>query len=98
MGYTELALLSLPEKSPMADQLNQVLKASMRARVLVEQILTFSRQTKQDFNPQPVQIGLIIKEALKLIKATFRSTIQVRTNIVSDGKVVIDPARCIKLP
>ncbi len=93
MGYTELTLLSLPEKSQMADQLNQVIKASLRAKELVEQILTFSRQTTQDFQPQPVQIGLVIKEALKLIKSTFPSTIQLRLNIVSNGKVVIDPGK-----
>ncbi len=93
MGYTELTLLSLPEKSQMADQLNQVIKASLRAKELVDQILTFSRQTTQDFQPQPVQIGLIIKEALKLIKSTFPSTIQLRRNIVSNGKVVIDPGQ-----
>jgi nitrogen-specific signal transduction histidine kinase/ActR/RegA family two-component response regulator len=93
MGYTELTLLSLPEKGQLADQLNHVLKASLRAKELVEQILTFSRQTTQDFQPQPIQIGLIVKEALKLIKSTFPSTIQLRLNIASNGKVVIDPGQ-----
>jgi PAS domain S-box-containing protein len=93
MGYTELTLLSLPEKSRLADQLNHVLKASQRAKELVEQILTFSRQTTQDFQPQSVQIGLIIKEALKLIKSTFPSTIQFRLKIVSNGRVIIDPSQ-----
>ena len=93
MGYTELTLLSIPEKSQLADQLNHVIKASLRAKELVEQILTFSRQTAQDFEPQPIEIGLIIKEALKLIKSTFPSTIQLRLKIVSIGKVVIDPSQ-----
>jgi signal transduction histidine kinase/ActR/RegA family two-component response regulator len=93
MGYTELTLLSLPEKGQLADQLNHVLKAGLRAKELVEQILTFSRQTTQDFQPQPIQIGLIVKEALKLIKSTFPSTIQLRLNIASNGKVVIDPGQ-----
>ena len=93
MGYTELTVLSLPEKSQLRVQLNHVLKASLRARDLVEQILTFSRQTSQDFQPQPIQIGLIIKEALKLIKSTFPSTIQLQLNIASNGKVVIDPSQ-----
>jgi PAS domain S-box-containing protein len=93
MGYTELTLLSLPEKSQLADQLNHVLKASLRARELVEQILTFSRRTTQDFQPQPIEIGLIIKEAFKLIKSTFPSTIQLQLNIASNGKVVIDPSQ-----
>jgi CheY-like chemotaxis protein len=93
MGYTELTLLSVPEKSQLANQLNHVIKASLRAKELVEQILTISRQTSQDFQPQPIQIGLIIKEALKLIKSTFPSTIQLRLKIVSNGKVIIDPSQ-----
>jgi CheY-like chemotaxis protein len=36
---------------------------------------------------------LIIKEALKLIKSTFPSTIQLRLKIASNGKVVIDPSQ-----
>ena len=93
MGYTELTMLSLPEKSQLRVQLNHVLKASLRARDLVEQILTFSRQTSQDFQPQPIQIALIIKEALKLIRSTFPSTIQLQLDIASNGKVVIDPSQ-----
>ena len=93
MGYTELTLLSLPEKSQLADQLNHVIKASLRAKELVEQILTFSRQTAQNFPPQPIQIGLIIREALKLIQSTFPSTIQLKLKIASKGKVVIDPSQ-----
>ena len=93
IGYTELALLSLPENSQLADQLNHVLKAGLRARELVDQILTFSRKTDQNFQPQPVEIGLIIKEALKLITSTFPTTIQLRTKILSAGKVVINPSQ-----
>jgi signal transduction histidine kinase/CheY-like chemotaxis protein len=93
MGYTELTLLSVPKKSQLANQLNHVIKASLRAKELVDQILTISRQTSQDFQPQPIQIGLIIKEALKLIKSTFPSTIQLQLKIVSKGKVVIDPSQ-----
>ena len=97
MGYTELTLLSLPERSPMANQLNHVLKASLRAKGLVEQILTFSRQTSQDIQPQPVQIELIIREALKLIQSTFPSTIQIRLNLLSKGKVIINPSQMHQL-
>jgi len=93
MGYTELTLLSVPKKSQLANQLNHVIKASLRAKELVDQILTISRQTSQDFQPQPIQIGLIIKEALKLIKSTFPSTIQLQLKIVSNGKVIIDPSQ-----
>ncbi|MFP5213928.1 MAG: GAF domain-containing protein, partial [Acidobacteriota bacterium] len=43
IGYTQLALIDLPESSPNKDGLNQVLSAAHRARELVKQILSFSR-------------------------------------------------------
>jgi PAS domain S-box-containing protein len=93
MGYTELALLSLPERTELTVHLNHVLKAGMRAKDLVEQILAFSRQTHQVYQQQSVRIGLIIKEALKLIQSTFPSTIQLDLKIVSKSMVVIDPSQ-----
>ncbi len=93
MGYTELSLQETPKNSPFKERLNQVLKASLRAKELVDQILVFSRHTNRDLQPQPVQIGLIIKEALKLIESTFPSSIQLRLNIVSNGRVLIDPSQ-----
>jgi signal transduction histidine kinase/CHASE2 domain-containing sensor protein/CheY-like chemotaxis protein len=93
MGYTELSLQETPENSLLNDRLNLVLKASLRAKELVNQILMFSRHTNRDLQPQPIQIGSIIKEALKLIESTFPSSIQLRLNIVSNGRVLIDPSQ-----
>ena len=63
----------------------------MRARDLVKQILTFSRQSEQEL--QPVRISLIVKEALKLLKASLPATIEVRQNISSDNLVSADPTQ-----
>jgi signal transduction histidine kinase len=60
---------------------------------LVEQILTISRRTTQDIKPQPVEVGLIVKEALKLIQSTFPSTIELRLKIAGHGQAVIDPSQ-----
>jgi signal transduction histidine kinase len=55
------------------------------------QILTFSRQTETEF--RPIQIQLIVKEALKLLRATLPSTIQVRQDLASKGLVLGDPTQ-----
>lgn len=47
----------------------QVVKAANRAKELVKQIPTFSRQTEQERNP--VQVHLIVKEALKLMRSSM---------------------------
>lgn len=55
------------------------------------QILAFSRQTEQ--KKQPVQVNLIVREALKFLRSSLPSSIQIRSNIASDGKVLADPTQ-----
>jgi PAS domain S-box-containing protein len=91
LGYTELSLAQTPAGMPIRDHLNKVLKASERARDLVKQILTFSRQEQQELIP--VQINSILKEALKLLRASLPATIEIRQHIDSDAIVMADPTQ-----
>jgi CheY-like chemotaxis protein len=86
MGYTELAVLGVPEKLPAKQNLQEVLKASHRAKDLVRQILTFSRQGEQE--RKPVLIFPIVKETLKLLRASLPSTIEIRQKIDSETGVI----------
>jgi CheY-like chemotaxis protein len=70
----------------------EVLKAGLRARDLVQQILTFSRQSNQE--RKPVEIGPIVKETLKLLRASLPSTVEIRQRIESNADVVeTDPTQ-----
>lgn len=92
MTYTEMALDGIPEGNPLQRDLEHVLHASHRAKELVKQILSFSRQNEQEF--KPVRISLIIKEALNLLRASLPSTLDIRTNITSGAAfstVMADP-------
>ncbi len=73
------------------DNLEEVLKAGRRARDLVKQILAFSRQSSQE--RQTIQINNIIKEALKLLRASLPSTIEIQQDIRSDSLVLADPTQ-----
>ncbi|MDX2453668.1 ATP-binding protein, partial [Desulfosarcina sp.] len=88
IGYAELTLMDTPKESSTHDHLKQIISAGMRAKELVNQILTFSRQT--EFDPKPIQVSVIVKEALKLISASLPPTIKVKQNIQSDGLVMAD--------
>jgi PAS domain S-box-containing protein len=79
LGYTELMLLGVPENSSHRRNLIQVLNAGNRAKELVQQILVFSRQSEQQH--KPVQVGPIVKETLRLLRATLPSTIDVHQHI-----------------
>ncbi|MBW2538898.1 MAG: response regulator [Deltaproteobacteria bacterium] len=92
IGYTELADLHLDNGSRAKECLRQVLNASERAKGLVKQILTFSRQSKQ--KQVPVPISPIIKEALKLLRASLSINIEIREDIARNlGLVETDPTQ-----
>ncbi|MEJ2642437.1 MAG: PAS domain S-box protein, partial [Desulfosarcinaceae bacterium] len=79
IGYTELAMLDTAEGSRMNRNLMGVLQASERATDLVKQILTFSRQSEQ--MRHPIQISSLVKEALKLLRSSIPTTIEIRSRI-----------------
>ena len=91
VGYTELASWSMPDNLRAKDQLGEVLKAANRAKDLVQQILAFSRQGEKE--KRPVQVSLIFKEALKMLRATIPSTIDIKLDISSRSTVLGDPTQ-----
>lgn len=96
MGNAEMGLLRVPVGNDVRHHFAEILKATKRARDLVKQILTFSRQERQQ--PRPLQISTIIKEVLKLLRATLPSTIEIRSNIVSNAGIVLaDPIQIHQL-
>ncbi|MCP4715741.1 MAG: response regulator, partial [Deltaproteobacteria bacterium] len=86
IGYTGMALDDVHENAQEHYNMEQVLKASYRARDLVKQILTFSRQT--EYTCKPVMIGPIVRETLKLLRASLPKTIDIKQNITKDDDVV----------
>ncbi len=96
MGYTELTLGDLPAQSEAHGNLEQVLKAAQRAKDLVSQILSFSRRTEQE--KKPVEIGLIIKEVLKLLRASLPAFIEIQTSLKAEkDKVLANPVQIHQL-
>jgi CheY-like chemotaxis protein len=86
VGYIQLAALEIPHDQKAYKYIEQVLKASYRARDLVQQILTFSRQTEVE--KKPLLVGLIIKEVVKLLKASLPASIEVDL-IINNPQVMI---------
>ncbi len=91
LGYTEMLLDDAREGSDIRYKLEQILKATHRAREAVRQILTFCREGEQAI--EPVQIHAVIKEVLNLIRASLPSTIEIRQNIENCGIVMADPTQ-----
>ncbi len=86
IGHTELCLLDDTLSSGTNEYLHRVLNASQRASDLVHQILTFSRQ--KGMEPKPLNISHLVKETLKMLRASFPSTIEIRS-IIRDSESLI---------
>ncbi|MBW2054169.1 MAG: response regulator [Deltaproteobacteria bacterium] len=91
IGYSELSFDELEENSPVRKNLHEILEASKRATDLVRQILTFSRQTEHELSP--VQIDLIVKETLTLLRASLPTTIEIRKKIETNAMALSDPTQ-----
>jgi PAS domain S-box-containing protein len=95
IGYTELALSDVEKESTLYQNLQEVFRAGERAKNLVKQILTFSRQTDQE--RKPIRVNLISKEVIKFLRATLPTTIDIRQQINSESLVMADPTHIHQL-
>lgn len=95
LGYAEMMLSNLPAGGKDRENMQAVLKASGRAKDLVQQLLTFSRETEQE--KRPILISLIVKEALKLLRSSIPTTIEIRQNVEPGGLVLADPTQIYQI-
>ncbi|MGA1870033.1 MAG: PAS domain S-box protein [bacterium] len=79
LGFSDLALDGTPKKSDSYTSLKQIIKAGNRAVDLIRQILTFSRRT--DEGQRPVMLQPIIKETLKLLRASLPPSIEIHHDL-----------------
>jgi PAS domain S-box-containing protein len=92
MGYVELAQDDLPAGSSSASHLQEVMGALHRAKQVVRQILTFSRQSPPQ--RQRIRLGMIVEEVVHLLRATLPSTITIKQEITADqDETIADPAQ-----
>jgi len=90
IGFSELAIDKSPEGSPARRLMERVFAVGLRGRDLVKQILAFSRQAEQE--KPPLKLVPVLKEALKLLRASLPSTVDIRTNLQGTlGFVLADP-------
>jgi PAS domain S-box-containing protein len=96
IGFTELTIDDAPEGSQIKRKMTNVLKAGIRGRDLVKQILSFSR--KSDLERAPLHLTPVVAETFKLLRATTPSTVamELHTHATSD-EVLADPTKISQL-
>ncbi len=92
IGLTDLAIRDLPAKSRPRGDLVEALQAAHRAKDLVKQILIFSRQSGRERSP--IYLHIIAREAIKLLRATLPSNIEIIDSVdVHSGAAMANAAQ-----
>ncbi len=92
LGHAEMLKDAMPSESPLHQHVDVIIDSILRARDLVRQILTFSRQGEQVM--RPIRLQPILKEALKLMRVTIPTIIDFKTDIDPEcGIVMADPTQ-----
>jgi PAS domain S-box-containing protein len=92
IGHSELSMLYLPEDSPVRQNIKKILDASHRARDLVHlvQLISLESEPKQ----KPVQLHRVVKDALKLLRASLPASVELDENITPHSDMVLcDPSQ-----
>lgn len=92
LGYTDMACEELPEESSLRFDIEQINKAALRGKDLVQQILTFSREVGAE--KKPVQLQPIVTEAINLLKASLPPNVIIKQRLDPEiGTVLADPTQ-----
>ncbi|MDP0498026.1 MAG: PAS domain S-box protein [Verrucomicrobiota bacterium JB024] len=91
-GWTELAQRHADGNENAMEDLRHVLVATKRARALVEQILTFSRESIG--NMIPMDPAMVANEAMNMLRSIIPTTIIIKKNIPEgQGMIKADPSQ-----
>lgn len=81
LGYAQICLYKIQETNPIYPKIKAIHDSGQRARQLVQQILTFTRDNEKQ--RVPVDIGPMIKEVCKMLRASLPATIDLKQQIPS---------------
>jgi PAS domain S-box-containing protein len=92
LGCTQLAIKEASQQQIDTRHMLQVQEAGNRAADLVQQILTISR--KGELVKRPLRVSLIVKDVIKMLRATLPTTIDISHEIDNNsGMTLADPAQ-----
>ncbi len=90
IGNAELALDDISDWNPPFKNIMEIKTASLRAKDVVRQLLSFSRKTEQE--QKPLDLPMVIDESLNLIKSSIPSNIEIRKDIPKTCNAILADA------
>lgn len=87
IGNTELAIEDIPDYNPALDCVREIREASLRAKDIVRQIMSFARKTTTD--RKPLEIRTVVQDSLKLLRSTIPKSIKVNEEITCFSETIL---------
>lgn len=91
IGYSELSLALAEKGSTFENYVREIYNAGNRAKELVQQILTVAR--RQQVERMPIQLSTIAKEAIRFLRSSIPTSIDIQTDWRSMAYVLADPGQ-----
>lgn len=87
IGNAELAMDDTPEWNPSLKNIKEIKRASLRAKDVVRQLLSFSRKSEQQ--QKPIDIAIVIKESIRLIRSSLPSSIEIHDHVPKETATIL---------
>ena len=94
MGNVELALIDVSNAKTANKSLDEIMKASLRAKDIVRQLLKFSRKT--ELNKKPQKLSTLISEEMKFLRSSIPSNIEVFEQLDKSKNTILADATQIQ--
>ncbi|MBN1907153.1 MAG: PAS domain-containing protein [Deltaproteobacteria bacterium] len=92
IGNTELCLDEVPALSPAHLNLEEIVKAVLRAKEVIRRLLTFSRNI--DVKKEKIDIVSVVNDALEFLRSSISATVEIEKQInVANPFLVADPTQ-----
>lgn len=88
-GYVAMAAGKAKGETDVRNNLDEAMLACLRAKKLIEKILTFSRQGERDI--QPVQMAKLVEETVDMLSQTIPASTTIKKVLKSNAHVLADP-------
>ncbi len=85
-GYAEFLMDDLEQETPQHDFANNILKAGVQARDLVDKMLAFSRRDVNQI--QEMYLAESIEETMSMLKASLPKSVEVEKDIQDEGYLI----------
>ncbi|MBT3185535.1 MAG: PAS domain S-box protein [Nitrospina sp.] len=82
-GNVELATDDVPDENPATENLEEIRHASIRAKDMVRQLLSFSR--KADEKNKHLNVAPIINDSLKMLRTAIPASVEFKTHVTDEA-------------